>query len=1096
MKFVKKLAYGASIAALAAMAPVAAVHAQQTAAELRGAVVDANGAPIADARITIIHVPTSTVSVATTTASGQFFASGLRVGGPYTVTVSAAGFEGEALDGLRLQPGSQSPLRIALAPQTTEVITVTGQAINTTDLNNGVGSNFTARNIANQPSLNRDVVSTLLRDPLATSNGPNNLSVAGVNPRFNGVTIDGARQQDNFGLGSNTFATARSPINIDIIESVALVASDYSVTASGFTGGLVNVTTRGGSNEFDGSAFYYYRDQDYIGGSTFGGSGSFNPGEFDEKEYGVTFRGPIIRDRLFFSLSYDRFETASSVDFTSVDAANGVQAGFFDALNQMVQSTYGINLGGRPQQGAIPEETTRYFARIDWNINDNHRLQLSYQQTEDAGTSNIGATNFTSAWYATPTELTSYTAQLFSDWTPQLSTTLRASFIDFIRGQNCLAGPDVGQLSFRLNAANVAGSPLDGLITHSGTRTYTGGCDRFRHANEFEDTRLQLFGSADYRTGDFIFTVGGEYENYDLYNLFVDTSRGDFEFNSAADILNRVANVAYRNVPSNNARDGAAEWAYSRWVAFGQTRWQAMPNLELSAGLRYEYYSQDDQPTLDPSYAADVGISNTTNLDGLSLFMPRLSFRYEPFSRTTITGGVGRFAGGSPEVWVSNAFQAPTVFVNRFVPGGAAIAGGVTNVDPRNVPPALQAFVAAGTPVAIDAIDPGFNIPSDWKASLRIDQEFDLNFAGFSLGSNYLVSAQLLYTQSEDTFLWRNYAQTQPTSPLPTGTAPDGRAIYADLEALGIANRTTVVNGSGDQSYTFTVSLANEFENGLDFFVSYAFQDIEFVTEGSSSRGISSWRGQTAIDRNFPEVRTSAYQVEHAFRLALGYEFELVQDFGTRVDIFGQIQSGSPYTITYDIDNNNALFGRAGGGENPFDNNPAYIPLAGNDPLVVYGAGWNEVAFNNLLNGLGIARGRIHDVNSSSSRWNQRWDLRVQQYLPGIPGVNRWVGDNRFAVVLDVENVLNLLNDSWGTRANGPGNNQSPQIRADLVRRVDVDTLGVNAAPALTGDAPRTACVNAGDCVYRYNTFRNLPVNFNSNSASVWRARIGLRYEF
>lgn len=1091
MTFLKKFAYGASVAALAAMAPVAAVHAQQTAAELRGAVIDANGAPIADARVTIIHVPTSTVSVATTTGSGQFFASGLRVGGPYSVVVSAAGFEGEAVDGLNLQPGSQSPLRITLAPQTTEVITVTGQAINTTDLNNGVGSNFNARDIANQPSLNRDVVSTLLRDPLASSSGPNNLSVAGVNPRFNGVTIDGARQQDNFGLGSNTFATARSPINIDIIESVALVASDYGVTSSGFTGGLVNVTTRGGTNEFDGSAFYYYRDQDYIGSSTFGGNGSFNPGEFDEKEYGVTFRGPIIRDRLFFSLSYDTYETASSVDFASTDASLGYQPGFFEALNQIVQNTYGIDMGGRPQQGAVPEETTRYFARIDWNINDDHRLQLSYQQTEDTGTSNIGASNFTSAWYDTPTELTSYTAQLFSDWTPQLSTTLRASYIDFLRGQNCRAGNDVGQITIRLNEAAVAGTPLDGLLTSgTSTRTLTGGCDRFRHANEFEDTRLQLFGSADYRTGDFIFTVGGEYENYDVFNLFVDTSSGEYIFNSVANLQNGIANtVNYRNTPSNNTADGAASWEYSRWVAFGQARWQVRPNLELTAGARYEYYTQDDTPVADPSFQTEAGIPNTTNLDGLSLFMPRLSFRYEPFDRTTITGGVGRFAGGSPEVWISNAFQAPTVF---------ASASNVAGVVPTRagLPASVLASVAAGTPTAIDAIDPDFNIPSDWKASLRVDQEFDVNIGGFDLGSNYLVSAQLLYTQSEDTFLWTNYAQTQPNPALPVGTAPDGRAIYADLQALGLQNRTVVTNGSGDNSYTFTVSLSNAFDNGFDFFVSYAHQDIEFITEGSSSRGISSWRGQTAVDRNFPEVRTSAYQIEHAFRVALGYEFELIQDFGTRIDLFGQIQSGSPYTITYDIDNNNALFGRAGAGENPFDNNPAYIPLAGTDARVVYASTWNETAFNGFVNDLGIARGQIHEVNSLSSRWNQRWDLRVQQYLPGVPGASRWFGDNRFAVVLDVENVLNLLNDSWGTRVNGPGNNQSPQIRADLVSAADVALNGVDGATALTGDAPRTTCINAGDCVYRYNEFRDQPVNFDSNSASVWRARIGLRYEF
>jgi len=1091
MTFLKKFAYGASVAALAAMAPVAAVHAQQTAAELRGSVVDANGAPIAGARVTIIHVPTSTVSVASTTESGQFFASGLRVGGPYTVAVAAAGFEGDALDGLNLQPGSQSPLRIALAPQTTEVITVTGQAINTNDLNNGVGSNFSARDIANQPSLNRDVVSTLLRDPLASSSGPNNLSVAGVNPRFNGVTIDGARQQDNFGLGSNTFATARSPINIDIVESVSLVASDYGVTSSGFTGGLVNVTTRGGTNEFDGSAFYYYRDQDYIGEDTFGGNSSFNPGAFDEKEYGVTLRGPIIEDTLFFSLSYDTYQTAASVDFASTDASLGYQPGFFDALNQLVQNTYGIDMGGRPQQGAVPEETTRYFARIDWNINNDHRLQLSYQQTEDTGTSNIGASNFVSAWYDTPTELTSYTAQLFSDWTPQLSTTLRASYIDYLRGQNCRAGNDTGQITIRLNQAAVAGTPLAGLLTSgTSTRTLTGGCDRFRHANEYEDTRLQLFGSADYRTGNFIFTVGGEYENYDVYNLFVDTSSGEYIFSSVANLQNGIANtVNYRNTPSNNTANGAAEWGYARWVAFGQTRWQIRSNLELTAGARYEYYAQDDAPTLDTSFAAEAGITNTTNLDGLSLFMPRLSFRYEPFDRTTVTGGVGRFAGGSPEVWISNAFQAPTVF---------ASASNVAGVVPTRagLPASVLAAVAAGTPTAIDAIDPNFNIPSDWKASLRVDQEFDMNFAGFNFGSDYLVSAQVLYTQSEDTFLWRNYAQTQPTAGLPVGTAPDGRRIYADLQALGLQNRTVVTNGSGDNSYTFTVSLSNEFDNGLDFFVSYAHQDIEFITEGSSSRGVSSWRGQTAIDRNFPEVRTSAYQIEHSFRVALGYEFELIENLGTRIDLFGQIQSGSPYTITYDIDNNNALFGRAGAGENPFDNNPAYIPLANNDPRVVYAAGFDTAGFDRFVSDLGIARGEIHDVNSLSSRWNQRWDLRVQQYLPGIPGVSRWVGDNRFAVVLDIENFLNLLDNSWGTRVNGPGNNQSAQIDADLVRAADVAMNGVAGATALTGDAARTACVSAGDCVYRYNDFRDNAVNFNSNSASVWRARIGLRYEF
>lgn len=1091
MKFVKKFAYGASVAALAAMAPVAAVHAQQTAAELRGSVVDSSGSPVANASVTIIHVPTSTVSVATTTSSGQFFASGLRVGGPYSILVSAAGFEGEAIDGLSLQPGPQAPIRFALSATQADVITVTGQAISRVDLNAGVGSSFTSRDIANQPSLARDVVSTLLRDPLAISGGPNNLSVAGVNPRFNGVTIDGARQQDNFGLGSNTFATARSPINIDIIESVALVASDYSVTSSGFTGGLVNVTTRGGSNELDGAAFYYYRDQDWVGSSNFGGEGSFSPGEFDEKEYGISIRGPIIRDRLFFSLSYDRFETARQVDFASSDA-NRIDPAFFPTLNQMVIDTYGIDMLGRPQQGAVPEETTRWFARFDWNINDNHRLQVNYQRTEDNGVANIGANNFQSAWYDTPTLLENYTVQLFSDWSPQLSTQLRMSYIDYVRGQNCRAADNVGELQFFLNRQNIVGTPLEGMLNIDAPTTLlvTGGCDRFRHANEYEDTRLQLFGRADYIWNDFIFTVGGEYETLDLYNMFVERSRGAFIFtgaNAGQNILNQIANIQYRNVPSNVARDGAAEWGYSRWTGFGQARWQVRPDLELTAGLRYERISTDDVPTFDPTFQPSVGFDNLTTTDGLDLWMPRLSFRWDALDRTTVTGGVGLFAGGDPGVWTSNAFQVPAVL---------ATANNFAGANPTVVPPSLITAVANGTPLAIDAIDPDFNIPADWKASVRVEHEFDLGFGGFNLGRGYVATAQILHTRSRDGFIWREGAQLFQAPFNQTGVAPDGRPIYADLQALGVSNRTILSNASGDESTTITFSLANEFENGFGFFASYANQDVQMVSEGAASRGVSGFVATVDRDINNPVARTSLYQIEHAFKLGFSFERDFIGDLTSRFDLFGQINSGLPFTYTFNQPNTNTLFGRVGNGENPGSRQPLYVPTA-NDTRVVYAAGFNQAAFNTFVDAVGLTRGQINEVNSNTGPWQQRWDFRFQQDLPGIPGANRFLGDNRFKLVLDIENVLNLLNDSWGTQVNAPFR-ERPIVNADLVRAADVANLGVAGAPALTGDQARTNCTTQDSCVYRFNSFttNNAVTGFRSNPGSVWYARIGLRYEF
>jgi hypothetical protein len=1056
--------------------------AQQTSAELRGQVTGADGQPISGATVTILHVPTGTSNTATTGDSGAFLQSGLRVGGPYKVTVNAPGFEGTAVEDLNLSPGSQPLLRLSVQ-STAELqeVLVAGQAINLLDLNSGVGSNFTSNDVANQPSIARDVVSTLLRDPLAISGGPNNLSVAGVNPRFNGVTIDGARQQDNFGLGSNTFATARSPINIDIIESVSLVASDFSVVTSGFTGGLVNVVTKGGTNEFDGAAFYYYRDPDFVGSKAYGGDRRFNPGEFEEKEFGLSVRGPIIEDKLFFSASYDKFETARQVDLTAATANAGLTQEYFDTLNQLVQSTYGIDMGGRPGQAAVPEETERFFLRLDWNISDTNRLQVNYQRTEDFGVSNISATNFRSAWYDVPVLLENYTVQLFSDWSPSLSSELRASFIDFSRGQVCRAEPGVGELVFRLRSSTVAGSPLEGLIDRASTIDVIGGCDRFRHANDYADERLQLFGKVDYRVNDFVITAGMEYETLDLFNVFVERSLGQFRFESAANILSRTANsLGYRNVPSNVATDGAAEWGYSRFTPFAQVRWQVTPTFELSAGLRYERLSTSDQPTLDPTFAQAVGFANTTTTDGLDLLMPRIGLRWEPLDRTTVTGGIGLFAGGEPGVWTSNAFQVPAVL---------ASASNVAGVTGKDVPANLVAAVAAGTPLAIDAIDPDFEIPSDWKASIRIDQGFDLKFDNLDLGSNYVASAQLLYSKSKDSFVWYEGAQVLQSPNNSFGVAPDGRTIYADLDALRVSNRTILGNASGDESLVFTLSLANEFDNGFGFFTSYSYQDVEMITEGSSSRGISAFRGQLTSDRNFPEPRTSLYQIEHAFKFGLSYEKQFFADLTTRFDLFGQVNSGAPYTLTYDIGSTNALFGRAGNFESPYDNNPIYVPTSG-DSKVVYASTFDQAAFNSLIDSKGVDRGQIHKVNSLSGPWQRRWDLKFQQELPGF------LGDNRFKLEIDIQNVLNMLNSDWGTYANAPGFGQQAVVIADLVRASDVASVGVDAAPALTRDAPRTACTTPGACVYRYNRYTPRSDNLPSTSQSVWYAKIGLRYEF
>ena len=1063
--------------------------AQQTSANVRGQVVSAaDGNPVPGAEIRITHIPSGTVSRSQTGDSGQFFAGGLRVGGPYTVRAVADEYGTEVREEVYLQPGSQNPLAIAMEPAVGEVdrITVTGQrSMAGIELNSGVGSTFSSRDIENQPAIERDVIKTLLRDPLAQSDAEGQLSVAGVNPRFNGLAIDGSLQQNDFGLGSGTYATSRSPINLDAVESATLVASDYSVTASGFTGGLVNVVTKSGTNEFDGNVYWAYRDDDFVGNSFDGGR--FEPAAFDEEEYGFTLGGPIIKDRLFFFVSYDEFDADTPVDFARFDEQDGIDPGLFGELNQIIQNNFGFDSLGRPASASIPETSERLLVKLDWNITDSHRASFTYQDTEEDGTQGVGNNNFESAFYDTPTELEAYTIQLFSDWSPNFSTTFRANLKEFDRGQICRAGPDVGELRIRLRPEQLEGTDLEGLLdADTGQTTLTAGCDRFRHANDFSDERLQLFASGDYVFGDHVITGGVEWEEFELFNLFVERSRGRFTFNSLDELIEGDAAVEFRSVPSLDPLDAAAEWEYDKLSLFVGDSWAITPIFELSYGLRYERFIQDDEPAFSQDIQDRFGVDTRANLDGNDLFMPRVGFQWSPLDRTRVTGGVGLFAGGDPKVWISNAFQPPT----------SLVSGDFGNVNPAQVPQALldQARVAQTT--TIDVIDEGFDTPSDWKASIRVEQGFDARIGDLNLGDNYRVTAQYLYTRTKDGFLWRNLAQTDLPEALPPGVAPDGGPIFADLEDLGISNLTQLTNFSDGRSHVVSLALDKTYDWGGDFQVSYAFQDVETVTEGTSSRGVSAFRGIVDVDKNDPDERTSPFEQRHALKFNFGFERRFIFDLMTRVDVFGQVLSGDVFNPTFDVDSNNALFGRTGDGESPRDNRPLYIPTPGGDPRVVFGSGFDEAGFFDWVEREGLSVGQIAKVRDNRSKWNSLWDLRFQQELPGIPGIDRFIGENRFKVVFDIENLPNLLNSSWGRFDEGPSFFVSNIVRADIVSADDVAANGIDDATALTGDAPRQACRSESDCVFRFNSFRDQDTSFTVPEDSVYRLRLTLRYDF
>ncbi len=1099
-----KLFGGVAAATMLTAAIVAPAEAQVTSSSINGQIVDASGAPVSGATVTVINTRTGAAKTASTSANGVFFASGLQVGGPYTISVQAA--EGNtSRDDVFLKPSSNS-LTVAIVDETRamETVVVYGEVGTGLDVDTGVGSAYTAQDILNQPSTQRDLIATLVRDPLAFSDGEGQLSVAGANPRFNALAIDGSLQQDDFGLGDSTYATARAPISLDVIESASVLASDYSVTSSGFTGGLVNVVTKSGTNEFDGALYYYRQDEDYFGNVTDGTLVETAP--FKEEEYGVVLSGPIVKDKLFFLVSYDEFESGSSSNFTQADIDDGIDPALYGAINDIVLDTYGYDLGGRPTVVSNPITSERLLAKVDWNINDDHRASFTYQSTEETGVSGVGNTTFTTAYYATPTELASYTGQLFSDWTPRLSTELRVNFKDYERGQICNAGDTIGFWDIDLDSDDLLGTALEGFIEDGESISLSGGCDRFRQGNTFADERLQIFGAANYVYGDHLITFGGEWQDYALDNLFAQRSIGLFNYDGLANLEAGLADSVQVQLPdSGNREDVRAVWGYNTLALFAQDSWQITPDFRLDYGFRYETIIQDDEPQERTFFQDAYGFSNTQNLDGNDLFMPRLSFEYTPFERTKLTGGLGLYGGGDPKVWTSNAFTPPVFFASE---------SDVANTNPANGTPAsllatIQANDANG-PGPIDVISPDFETPSDWKASLRLDQEFDLNFDqfGVNLGEGYQASFQVLYTETNKGFRWENLAQTQLAATQPTGVAPDGRPIYANLDDLGISNAIALTNFDEGSSLTLSASLAKDYDNGLGFFVSYANQDIEEVTPGSSSRGVSNFRAIRDFDRNNPSVGTSEYQIEHAFKINLSYEKDIFGDLESRFNLFGQITSGSPFSYAFETFRNadNALFGSTGDGETPSGTDLLYIPaISGgviNDPLVVVSSAFandtfdGEAAFVDFVNERGLSQG-IQARNDDQGPWNQRWDFQYQQELPFFNDfAEKYVGENKLNFVVDIRNVANLLNDEWGTRVNSPSF-PAGTINADIIENVGLtDQAAIDAAMALEGDAPRTTCLSAGDCVYRFTDFDDDPSGFSSLSQSVYEIRVGLRYEF
>lgn len=1090
-------------AAVAALAIPAAASAQETTARIRGTVT-ANGQPVSGATVVATDVASGTRSETTTGTGGDYSFTGLRPGGPYTVAVTSPQGNTTVTDIFTVvQQEFQLPIDLtaqatdatADAGATSGDIVVTASSIaGAGTTSDGPQTVLTQADIRGVASVNRDIRDIQRRDPFATldlSNASERggaVSFAGVNPRFNRFTINGVQVGDTFGLNQDASPTGRGPVPYDALGQVSVSIAPYDIRQGNFQGGVIDAVLLSGTNEFHGTGFYS-QSRDELQGKRNKDDRVTVPNYLSET-YGATFRGPIIRDKLFFMVSAER-NTDPRPFGTQLANIPGLTQGTIDNIVGTAGSVYSYNPGNALVINNRKDE--KIVGRLDWNITDGQRLSVSYVNAFDS----LVSQNNTSTSNATPQyglESNAYTlsqllragiVQLNSDWTDNFSTEARLLYRYSERGQEPLLGRGFAQFGICTDAASInTGGNNTATSCGSNPRVFFGP-DISRQTNElFFDTwggsltaRLEL--------GDHEIRLLGEYNENRTFNNFLQNSLGNFYFDSLQDYRDRRATQLTLRVPVNGQPDGAAaDFKYGQFTFGFEDNWRITDNLTFTYGARYDLYGMRGTPAYNPFFQSRYGFPNTQTYKGLDNFQPRISFNWNSPYGVRLRGGVGVFGGGSPDIYLSNSFSntilSNQVTLTRGANGAcgtgvplAVCAAALDNVTGQ-IPAAVAQYVqgAAGQVqnTITGAIDPDFHLPSSLKATLTA--EYDL--FGFTFGADYLYSENIYSVVFTD------------QRAIPTGLlTPDGRPRYTSA-AAGFADQNydiLTTNATRGRSHVGVVRVDRQFDNGINIFGSYTRQDVKDVSPATSSTINSNYQQQIfGANPDFPAYGRSNDETTWQFKYAVGLNRAFFGNSRTIIQLFGETRSGRRYSYTMRDNTNNrsSVFGTILNQSNQL----LYVPTGANDPLVSYDNAGTQTALNTLIEDTNLRkyRGRIAAKNIARSRAFTRIDLHVEQEVP------TGIGESRVSLFADIENLPNLLNKDWGglRQLNFP---YSASV-------VNVQCLAFATPTGTPGTGVVTNTTTQPCAQYRYSSFTTPNDAVPQLDRSVYLIRVGARFSF
>lgn len=1127
--------------ALAALVVPAIVQAQEVSSAISGSVVSAAGQPVAGAKVEIVHVPTGTRNTVTTNGDGSFAQAGLRVGGPFTVTISADGYQGQTIEGINTGAGDNFGVNAVLtASDTADTIVVTASSLRRSGVvSTGSASVFSAKDIASITSVNRDIRDAAARDPL-TAFDPvlRGVSIAGASARANRFTIDGVSVQDDFGLNLGGLPSLRGIVSLEAIAQIAVKSAPFDVAQGNFTGGAIDAVLKSGTNEYHAVAYGSIGGQDLTGREL---RGAVIPRALPFRNWGVFASGPIIKDKLFVALNYEKLTEGNQLIASGIDGegfANAIPgigaAGFGDdraIVNGIIATTnsrYRYNPLDTFQQES--ERDRKISAKLDWNIAEGQRLSLTYIDHFNSvplaggGSSNSNTApnvGLKSNSYEGTEGTKVYTGQLNSQWSDQLSTEVRVSYRDYVRGQVGYEDQGFGQFQVCTNPTSIitGTSPTNNNINCGNNARVTFGTDSFRQSNSLATNNLNVQFNMRYNTGNHRFKFQAEGVRQRVNNIFVPNSRGNFYFDSIADFNAGLANsVVFANAINGDPNDGGAARFSLFSYAFGvQDEWAITDNFTALIGVRYDAFSfNDDQIALNQNFVNRYGFRNNASIDGVSVLQPRLGFNWKANDRTRVSGGVGIFSGGVPLVLFSNSMandgvRLNTINLQRQFVGGVA-TGNFIDLNNPTTSPAVQAQINAAGAAALNnvdgfglqrnpivnqylatnlsslaqattnTVDPNFRMNSVVRANLSAEYTADFGF----LGDGWQLRADVAHTWNRNSYTMIDLRA------IPNGTLPDGRPRYQGI-AGSAGNDLQLTSRTGGVSFVAALSVAKEWTNGLSIQAAYTRSRVtDFLSDTGGTTAAGSYN-VVVRDPNSPDIATSTLQTGNQVRLTLNYRKALFGDNETNFQIFGLYRQGRPfsYTMTDPAPGRGNVFGTTGGNRYLM-----YVPNLASvaiptgtasvitqlDPLVQFqGTPAQLQAFRDFVLGSELAGSQGQIARRGIAR-NPDWytvNLHFSQQVP------LFIGSSKLTLFADMENFLNLLSDTFAFREL-PG-------RAQQARLVEVACL--NAAGTVIGSPGSGTSLTTPCASYRYSNFQN-PVLENFQRQSVWAVRLGARVEF